>query len=358
VANVFFHILTCQNEVAAYLERPLDKDGDGVSVTDFPCPHMAHNLWNIQTAWFNVFEMVPPSRFKSIVNFRHQNFFGSLEELYPEAMSQAPAVVSVSSEKELFLHSLKTGGVMLCVKDEMFRPGFSAVLLKWARAQCSPEFLGEVAALRAACHPLVVTTIRLDNREWIEQREGFPQLFSALHKDFPGIGFILDGLSTDTAKGWTTGWMSMEAELGVARFIREQSPQDLPISFAVGRKFCEALVLCDAADCFIAPSGSGMALYKWISNMPGLAFSNRAALERDNFQHWPLRVWHAGRYRHDITPTVHLPPALVEDDASKRDDVTRSNFHLDWRMLHREALQFLRESLSPPKETKIADPGK
>lgn len=334
------------DQVVSYLKRSIPEGGDGISVADFWCPHMAHNLWNIQTAWYHIFGRVSPARFKSIINYNNQNFFGSLEELYPKEMAEASLVQFVSSDEELFLHSLKIGGVMLGVKDEIIEPALCNRLLELARSKCSTEFLQEVAELRAACDLLVVTTIRLDNRQWLEQRDGFPKLFNELRKDFPAMGVILDGLSSDTAKGWTTGRMSMEAELEVARAIRAETLPEMPVSFAVGRTFAEAIVLCDAADCFIAPGGSGLTLYKWISNKPGLVFSNRTVLDLANGSGWSLRVWSNPAFRRDVSPTAYLPLELVQDGDVERNHFTRANFHLDWRALFLESKKFI-EGLQP-----------
>jgi hypothetical protein len=311
---------------------------------------MAHNLWNVQTAWHNIFTAVPPSAFKYLINFNGQNFFGSLDELYPELMAGASAPLMVGNDDEAMLFALRAGGVVLSVKDEMFTPGFSDRAFAHARTICSPGLLDEIADLKSNCDPLVVTTIRLDNREWLEQRDGYVRLFTELKKDFPKIGLIIDGLSIDTATGWTTGWMSLEDELSVARHIKSNLPEDMPVALAVGRRFADALLLCDAADCFIAPSGSGMALYKWLSNMPGLAFSNKAVLDVQQGRSWSLRVWHNKTFRHDIAPTIHISPNLVEDVASERQDFERNNFHLSWEALLRESRLFLQAFKTPPTD--------
>jgi hypothetical protein len=231
--------------------------------------------------------------------------------------------------------------LLITVKDEFFTKDFAQRVLQRARSKCSPEFLAEVDELKANTKPLIITTIRLDNRAWIEQREGLPALFSKLRQDFPRLGLIIDGLSSDTAKGWTTSWMSMEDELAAANAVKAALPSDMPVVLSVGRPFVESIVLIDAAEMFIAPSGSGMSLYKWISNLPGLAFSNRTVLDLKSSFGWPLRVWHNKAYRHDLVPTVHLDGELVTDGDSARNQVTRANFHVDWQNIYAAALPLI-----------------
>jgi hypothetical protein len=49
---------------------------------------------------------------------------------------------------------------------------------------CSADFIEDVRRLRSEANPLVLTTIRLDNRAWLEQREGLPALFESCTRIF------------------------------------------------------------------------------------------------------------------------------------------------------------------------------
>jgi hypothetical protein len=313
-----------------------------ICVTDFWCPHMSHNLWNIQTGWANVFDRCSVDKIDEFMLFSGQNFFGDLAELYPDLITDREKIKYISQESDILDEMLIKNLLLFCVKDENFTKSFADRVLHYARQSCSPEFLAEVQRLKTVCKPLVVTTVRLDNREWLEQREGFPALFKNLQETFPNIGLIIDGLSSDTAKGWTTGWMSLEAELAMANAIRHALPAGMEVALAVGKTFFESIVLCDAADLFIAPSGSGMALYKWLSNIQGIAFSNRSVLDAACPHSWPLRVWHNPAFRADITPTLHLVPELVDDVPSSRDHVSRNNFHMDWQRLVTPSVELIK----------------
>ena len=86
-----------------------------------------------------------------------------------------------------------------------------------------------------------------------------------------------------------------------------------------------------------------MTLYKWISNLPGLTFSNRAVLARISQRTWThLRVWDNPRFRHDVVPTAHLSGDVVMDVESARGHVSRANFHLDWIDLYEASAAFVR----------------
>jgi hypothetical protein len=322
-----------------------------VAVTDFPCPHMGHNLWNLQTGWAKLLATAEAASWADrFLCFGGQNFFGELGELFPEAPGGGGPVVTVADDEQILREMLGSGLLLATVKDEHISPDLARRILRRARAACDPAFLAEVAALRAAARPLVVVTVRLDNRAWLEQGEGWVALFRALQEDFPGIGVILHGLSRDTTKGWTTAWMSLEAERKVAERILAGLSGRMPVVSAVGGRFAEAIVLQDAADLFIAPAGSGMALYKWISNLPGLAISNRFVLQEGTGANWALRVFHNPAFRPDVVETRHLAPALVTDEPVAERDAGRANFHLDWRDLHAASVPLIREVLAARDE--------
>ena len=187
---------------AGYLARE-DGPPRGIALTDFSCPHIVHNLWNLQTGWANTLRLAQPGAVAEFMAFGGQNFFGSIGELFPESVGDR-VVTTVANDDEVFQRMVERNLLLFTVKDEFFTVDFVGRVLARARRQCSAAFLQEVAALKATAWPLVVTTIRLGNRSWIEQREGFPALFNRLREDFPRLGLILDGLSNDTAKGWTT----------------------------------------------------------------------------------------------------------------------------------------------------------
>jgi hypothetical protein len=313
-----------------------------IGLTEFSCPHMSHNLWNVQTGWANVLAHIDTSKIDKFILYRNQQFFGTLTELYSDLQFDDSSLQYVRDDQELGSEILENNLLVFTVKDEIFHPDLPRRVKSWARRSCSKEFLVEVQKFCDLADPIVITTIRLDNRSWIEQRSGLPALFARLRDESPNLGVVFDGMSSDTAKGWTSEWMSMQKELDLAEDIRKNLPVGMPTFFGVGRTFAESLVLIEIADCFVAPSGSGMGLYKWIANIPGIAFSNRFVLNVANPGRWPLIVWDQPRYRQDVVPTVYISHNLVVDGDVPHDAISRANFHLDWKDLHEIAAPFLR----------------
>ncbi len=332
----------CLSHAAAYVAYLAAGDERSIALVDFFCPHIAHNLWNLQTGWANTLRLADCSRISEFITFERQDFFGSLVELFPEAIPNPGMVTYVIREEDIFLRMMSRNLLLFAVKDEFFTTDFIDRVLGRARKNCSAELLAQIDGLKAATWPLIVATVRLNNRAWIEQREGLSALFTRIREDFPNAGCILDGLSNDTTKGWTTEWMSLDAELEMANDIKARCPPDMPVWFSVGRTLAEAITLVDAADMFIAPSGSGMTLYKWLSNLPGVAYSNRAVLDETSTDKWALRVWHNPLFRADVSDTMHLAAEFVADEPLAGQHHTRLNFHMAWQDLYEAAKPVIR----------------
>ena len=352
-AEILDHVCTAYDRwlkqapaIAGYLAKANAPGGRTLALTDTWCPHMSHNLWNLQTGWANVFgEGKTPASCRFLA-YDDQNFFGTLAELFPETVNDENLLTYVRNDDEILTHTINENLLTFTVKDEFFTDDLVDRLIQQALMHCSQEFLSELQEFRTKSDPLIITTIRLDNRAWIEQQAGLPALFGELQKKFPNMGLIIDGLSSDTSKGWTTSWMSMEAELEMAESVRTHLPENLPVMFSVGRTFAESLVMLNSADLFVAPSGSGMGIYKWISNLPGLAFSNRSVLDPHSPHRWPLLVWHNPLFRNNITETIHLDPEWVTDGPMERDHISRANFHLDWRHIYDAAVPLINKILN------------
>jgi hypothetical protein len=290
------------------------------------------------TGWSNVLQYAGVNLPDLIIEHTNRNFYGLCDELFGDLLA-GRSCLPANNDDQFFAHLIRENVFTLTVKDDFISNYLREAIVAHAYRKVSPEFLAEAESFRDRTSPWLLFTVRLDNRAWVNQEEGWIQLIRQLKIDFPGLGVMFDGLSSDSVKGWTTGWMSLEAELAVANKVKE-SVGDLPIIFGIGRTFFESIVLCDMVDAFVAPVGSGMTVYKWLTNKPGVAFSNRTTL--NNERTWgPLRVWD---YNCEIIEPAHyLPMDKVTDVDGGRDQQSRANFMLDWKDLYAFVRPFLAE---------------
>lgn len=333
VAQCFLRLVRRREPVRRYLgtsERH-------VQISDFPSPHLSHYVWNVLTGWNHVVSFGDMRRVSGLVSYGGQGFFGTVRDLFDDLLPTTIRTATVRDDDDVLDHILATNGLLLTVKDEQIPHSLTRRAVVQSRAQCSTEFLAKLEEFRSRHRPLIVFTIRLDNRAWVEQEEGFVAFATKLKQRYPRLGIVLDGLSSDAVKGWTTEWMSLDAELKTAQDIEGGLGRaGIPVMRGVGQPFCEGVMLCEAVDAFVAPSGSGMALYKWISNKPGVAFSNRVVLSTE---HNPLKVWDF--FREGITPAFYVASDLITDGEPQRGDPARANFSMDWRDLHDAVIENL-----------------
>lgn len=339
IGLTFFELYWRYEKILAYLgsDRPRR-----MALNDFHVPHVGHNLWNVQTGWANVlrFKRAPVD---VLIEHDNHNFFGSLQELFPDE-TQGTETLVARTEGELIDRICDGNLLAFQVKDEFITDDLREKVLSRARRSVPKAQQEEIGRFRAHAWPLLLITVRLGNRSWIGQEEGWAELILALKDTYPRLGVVFDGLNSDTVKGWTTGFMSLEEELRCVDEIERRIGGDVPVFRAVGRTFSEAILLADAIDAFVAPIGSGMTLYRWLTNKPGVGVSNRVVLDPHK-KYWPLRVWE--HYCETIDPYLLAPPSMVYDVDIPGQEASRANFTLDWCDLHVLLRDYLKARFPP-----------
>ncbi|QGM98821.1 hypothetical protein [Methylocystis parvus] len=300
-----------------------------VACAEMKAPHFGHYVWNALSAWGAI---LPPfeSRIDCFIGWRENNYFAPVTEIFPGLGAERIGIVRTDAE---FLNLLQKSGALACFpKDDHITEDLARAVVEWAFRSCPPERLAALRALKAQSQPLCLFSIRLGNRIWLEQREGFVSLARALRERFPKVGFLIDGLSAGKTMGWTHSLMSVDEEVTLARALVEDISQFAPCLSLVGETMEESVVGVDLCDFFVAPAGSGLAKSKWISNKPGVVVSNRSVLDRSDPDGWAVRVFE--EKRDQIIPSVFLDKDDVVDVAcSDRPEKVHNSFHLDWRII-------------------------
>ena len=315
-------------------------------LVDFPCPHLAHNLWNVMSGWDGAIRGdAGGAKPACILEYAGQDFYGSIADLYPDWL-EGVAAFRCADDEAILTKQLDENLLLATVKGDFLALELVERIVSKAKAEVSEDFRRELQAFVTSCWPKMLITIRLDNRAWVEQVEGYAALVNALRAKLPRLGVVVDGLSSDSIKGWTTGWMSLKDELDVAEEIEALLDPSIPVFRSVGRLFRESIVISESVDFFVAPSGSGMTIYKWLTNKPGVAFSNSSVMNKASPHRWPLTVW--DRFRAGVIPALYISAEDVRDVPSKRDHISRFNFSLNWSVLFDKCL-ILVDSLNRPE---------
>lgn len=314
-----------RERVLAYLaapNRPLMVSEDAMS-------HIGHYIWNIVSGWSRLYSLVPAERIDILTSYPGWQIFGGVTELYPDQAARAGSVIRPSTEEELYDLILSRTALSLVLHDGHITEEAAQRIVTFSRQRCSDEFHAEVDELRRSSYPLIMLTIRTENRAWVEQKEGYASLICELSRSYPRLGIILDGLNSGIAPIATHGWMSPSDEQAIADFIVEACP-DVRIYDSLGCEPSESIVLAVAIDAFLAPIGAGLAKTRWVANKPGVGFSNQIAMLPGNYDLYD-------RFRDNPAPMRYISLTDVTDvEDSRHGEKSRANFSMSWHAPSRE----------------------
>lgn len=328
-------VMANYQRVAAYLSDP----NRSVMVSEDANGHIGHYIWNVVSGWARLFALAPPECIGVITSYATWQIFGGVTELFPEEVARAGCVVRPDSQDALYSLMLERRLVSLVLQDDYVTTATAQRIVGWSRQRCSETFLAEVETLREHAFPLVMLTIRTENRAWVEQQEGYARLVRELALNYPRLGIVLDGINTGMAQVGSHGWMSLDDEQAIAASIVDACP-NVRFRNALGCLPQESIVLADTIDAFLAPIGAGLAKTRWIANKPGVGFSNASFMTPANYQGFLY-----GRFREDPVHMRYVEHSEVHDVGdAQHGEAWRANFSMPWLAPLRE-LKILLETL-------------
>ena len=300
-----------------------------VVVAELRCPHFGHYVWNALSAWDSLLPDYA-AQIDQYVVWAENSFTGKVNDLFPEL--DLPEPLAFADENDFVRWMYSSDSLVLVAKDNQIGQSIAARTLDHARRSCPPKALMQIQALRQSCSLVVLLSLRLGNRAWLEQQSGYVALAKQIASKYSGSGFIIDGLSGNTTKGWTHSLMSVSDEVALASAIVTGISQSARCVSTVGATLSESLVASAVCDVFISPAGSAMAKYKWLANKPGVVVSNATASNGRNSDGAAIRVFE--HYREGIISSCFVHPQHVQDvEAPGRPGPTHANFHLDWQIV-------------------------
>ena len=326
-------VMTNYGRVTAYLADPCRS----LMVSEDSMSHIGHHIWNVIPGWAALFSLVPPERIDIVTSYRTWQIFGGVTELYPDQVAHVGSVVRPDSQDAVYDLMLERRATSLVLVDGYTTAEAAARVVGWSRRLCESAFLAEVAALREAAFPLLMVTIRTENRAWVGQEEGLACLINELARDYPRLGIVFDGINSGMEQLASHALMSLADEQAIAASIIAACP-DVRFHNALGCLPHESIILAEAIDAFLAPIGAGLAKTRWIANKPGVGFSNQTFLRpgsNDGFLY--------DRYRDDLVPMRYVDRAEVQDvEEARHGETSRANFTMPWRAPLQELATLLR----------------
>jgi len=315
-------------------------------IYDWQCEHFGHYVWNVISAWGALFEIVPPLDLSTILCVDTTKYFGPISEIFGDgrnniserSVKNLEQVYDIIFAEFCFISSINHSYITRYTADKIVEHSMRLV---------DPDFAMKLLSIKKNNWPVLLLGLRFDNRSWVDQLTGFAEIISRVRSDFPDAAFVIQGLSKGVAMGSTSAWMSLDVDVAASKELERTLGDPDYVLSAVGRSIHENVAISNLCDAFLAPIGSGMALYKWLTNKPGVAFSNRYCMDPANPRRWAFTVF--DRYRDDIIASVPIPLSAVTDtEADHHGSPSRPNFTLDRDVLY-ETLRDLLLSLPRPE---------
>jgi len=307
------------------LRRYLDDPDRSVMVSDISLGHIGHYIWNVISGWTTLFRNVAPGDVDIVASTNFPQFFGGVVDLYADKLPMVGDVVRWTHRHEIYREIIERRAICVILLDRYVTSDLANRVVTWCQRQCPEEVLERIASVRRRTRHLLLITLRLDNRCWVDQEDGIVEIISHLAEEFADFVAVLDGLNAGKHEFDSHAYMSLEAERSLVKKILARCPS-AEIVDTIGSPLTESIVWCDTVDAFLAPVGAGMAKYRWITNRPGVAFSNETFMEPGNpgghlYDHW----------RDDLIPIEYVDHEQVHDFEESRGEESRANFTMSWK---------------------------
>lgn len=333
LATTMQRVMDNREAVEFYLAAP----ERAIMVSEEGMGHIGHYIWNVISGWTHLFGLIEPSDIKILTSYDGGHFFGGVTELYKDELRSAGQVLRLPRREDAFITMLTQRGLSLILRDRHVSQDVAERVQTWCRQQVPDAFLKTRDSLRKATDPLLMITLRLENRAWVDQENGYINIIRSLAAEYPRLGVIIDGLNALPPGTQTYAKMSVTDEQAMAERIMAACPAVRFVN-AIGCTPAESVLWCASVDAFLAPIGAGLAKSRWIANKPGVGFSNRTFLEDGHFEGYLY-----SHFREAPSPMLYVGREHVSDvDGGHHGLVGRANFNMDWR----EPLAVLRTLLA------------
>jgi hypothetical protein len=135
--------------------------------------------------------------------------------------------------------------------------------------------------------------------------------------------------------------LDVEQEL-CGQVIESARGKPILVTATTGQPVATSLAWINAADCFIAIWGAGLAKYRWIGNKPGLVLTSHAHLLHSA----DLQIYSSRQYMEHPSPVVFIDPLAVHDETESSELIPLagpfySNFRIDTDIFFGQVRSFL-----------------
>lgn len=238
--------------------------------------NFAHHYWNFYTGLERLVLSGLDANV-SRVQFASSEFFGPIEQLYPEFAGRVETITDQPSfdpcpfSRDELLVTVGGYAIPRTLLDRVRRA---------MRALPTPKDVADPDSHPGAW-PVVWIGMRTGDKAWSDQEAGIPALIRALRATYPGLLVLLDGFSYPVGRDEITHqWKgAMETLHAMAERVRAASGSPDQVVNMVGNTLRESVLWAERAHAYIAPVGTTQHKIGWFTTAPGLIYLSRAKYE-------------------------------------------------------------------------------
>ena len=316
------HIFDFPFEVFSYLSKP--SLGRGCMVA---AQHMGHSLWNDLTGLERLEKLDLLKLVKSFVVLKGAEPYGILEDKFKIKTELGLVRYSYLQWKEQIANCYYNNLLWIRATDNYVTDSLAVKIL-----DDTPHAKKEIG------DELTVTFgLRMENRTWINQREGWVEIIHHLSKKFPKLTVIIDGHNSSKhsgtlkSAGESQQHSIVDKENELVQHLKNQVySSEVCIKSCIETTLIENIKEINKSDFFIAPWGAGLAKYRWVCNLPGIIMTSTWNLKSRP----DIRIYDSLEYRENSVESDFLESIYIEDIGNesaivKSELAQKHNFKVD-----------------------------
>ncbi|QGQ70022.1 sulfotransferase family 2 domain-containing protein [Halomonas sp. PA16-9] len=322
IKHLVSNMLEFNYELYSYLNKATV--GRGVLLA---AQHMGHSLWNDLTGIQRIEDNKLIRLIRSFVILKGADPYNVLENKFNIRKDLGLVRYSYLQWKEQIANCYYNNLFWIRITDNFVTNKLAGKMLDQEIEKSSLE-LNEVT---------VTFGLRMENRTWENQKDGWIALIKHLAKKFDKITVIIDGHNVSKYSGTLRSAgekeehsiVDKEKEL-VSYLSNQDYSADVKIISCIESTLTENLKAINKSDFFIAPWGAGLAKMRWVCNLPGIVLTSNWNLKSRP----DLRIYDSLEYREDAVESVFLDTNYIYDIGNesslvKSDLAQKNNFKVD-----------------------------
>ncbi|MCK8117565.1 hypothetical protein MTF68_08310 [Pseudoalteromonas sp. 2CM37A] len=179
--------------------------------------------------------------------------------------------------------------------------------------------------------------LRLENRTWVNQLQGWKELITLLSKKKKSVIVYIDGHNSSSlneilkSSGESDNDEILQKELNIYQELKATAPSNVEVISCIGLTLRENIKRIADSNFFIAPWGAGLAKYSWACGLDGIVMTNRWNLEHRE----DLHIYNSSKYLEKIPNLKFLESKYISESSGgssqliKSDLAQKENFHVD-----------------------------